>query len=447
MYWIYVVDKLDLNKLITFNNMSDDKYLTQFNENKNILCNHYILYYLIGSGKNTGFVGYSQTVDKLKRTNDLYSIFDDMNKNRYSIEVDNIYIFNGPVKLTMFAKNVPELDKKTIVNFRKKYMSKKNILIKFENYHNHIRKYIINVYNESKKQLNYDELYNESCNSSDDELINNLDNKSNESSNKSIESSNKSNKSNNKSNKSSNKLYEYYDESHESNKSSNKLYEYDDESHESNKSSNKLYEYDDESHESNKSSNKLYKYDDESYESNKSSNKLYESDDESYESYNKSDKSNNILYDSDNELVDHDSNSYDNKSDNDTCNDIYNNIYDNGIYYQIPILLCPCDKLKKYKFTDENKLIDEIIKHYQECGKCDITNNNKTDIFFGNANTKIYIEKVDSEDGDLINMMNCYDNCCVYKIKENEIRIIIIDDVTDLYNECIIIGWNKIEVI
>ena len=48
MYWIYVIENLDLTKLITFNKNRDDIYLTQFNENKNILCNHYILYYLFG---------------------------------------------------------------------------------------------------------------------------------------------------------------------------------------------------------------------------------------------------------------------------------------------------------------------------------------------------------------------------------------------------------------
>ena len=135
----------------------------------------------------------------------------------------------------------------------------------------------------------------------------------------------------------------------------------------------------------------------------------------------------------------------DSKTNNDTDEEIDDEPVD-GFYYQIPILMCPCDKLKKKKLTDENKLIQEIIKHYQQCGKCDITNNNKTDIYFGNNKTKIYIEKLNSEDGDLINMMNCYDNCKVYQIKENEIRIIIIDDVSDLYNECIIIGWNKMEL-
>ena len=90
MYWIYVFDKLDFNKFTTFNNNRDDIYLTQFYENKNILCNHYILYYLIGCGKNTGFVGYSNTIDKLKCTNDEYSIFDDMNKNKYSIKMKKI---------------------------------------------------------------------------------------------------------------------------------------------------------------------------------------------------------------------------------------------------------------------------------------------------------------------------------------------------------------------
>ena len=134
MYWTYVVDNLDLNKLTTFNNNRNDIYLTQFNENKNILCNHYILYYLIGCGKNTGFIGYSQTFDKLICTNDKYSIFDDMNKNKYSIELDKIHLFDQPIKIADFAKNVPELDNKALNCFRKKYVSKRNMLIQIENY-------------------------------------------------------------------------------------------------------------------------------------------------------------------------------------------------------------------------------------------------------------------------------------------------------------------------
>lgn len=140
----------------------------------------------------------------------------------------------------------------------------------------------------------------------------------------------------------------------------------------------------------------------------------------------------------------------------------------NGVINKIPILLNPCKKFKLNKNTtkyniltatfqpNEKKLIDEIMCHYLTCDKCEITNNNNSELkeIIDNNMTKYSIDIIDCEDGELLNMMDAYHNLMKYRICTPKcqmnlvpcMRILVIDDTNDkYYNNCVLIGWNMID--
>jgi hypothetical protein len=143
------------------------------------------------------------------------------------------------------------------------------------------------------------------------------------------------------------------------------------------------------------------------------------------------------------ELSDPDSDE-ENEENEDKSNDPDSETEQNESGHKIPVMISPCDDFECPE--NEKELSTYFYNHFLTCSKCDITNNNNTEISRIFTNARYTIFDVDGEDGEYENMLNSYYNSKKYKIdkKSNkpEIRILKITDDTCLYDGCFLIGWN-----
>jgi hypothetical protein len=124
---------------------------------------------------------------------------------------------------------------------------------------------------------------------------------------------------------------------------------------------------------------------------------------------------------------------------------------------RIPILVIPCDRLKK-RMKYSLKISKHILNHYKFCDECEITNNNRKELSSISDNAEIDTVKIDestdsaNDDVDIHNVIDKY-----WKSKKHMpkhvlidssrdilspyIRIILIGNFHDFYYGSIIIEW------
>lgn len=342
--WMYVLEKPEWDKIIHYNKGSKKTYFAS-NKEFNINENDIIIIYIIGAGKNTGFCSVSQTYDIFEETNGEHYIFNDINKNKFSLQIKTFVCFEKPIRLADIVTEIENCeDYNSVASFRKRYLSAKNNfkLIDFE-----LGKQILTSIN--KLTINKDEQH---CSDNDDNNVND-----------------------------------------------SQYSENDNSDNDNDRNSDLISEIDDS-------------------EENEIMNSL-DSDSQSQS------EEHSIEEDSEESQVSQVS-------------------QEGDVKYKIPILFEPC---KKFKYKDENELINNILQHYLTCAKCTSTNNNGSELAEVLHNAKFSIDIVDSDDGELVNMMHAYHNSKPYKIKVKlvpEVRMLIINDTSDIYDGCILIGWNKI---
>lgn len=386
-YWIYVSDKQEWDRIELYNKGSKKIYLTSGN-----LCemqkNDIVMTYIVGAGKNTCFKTIGQTKDIMKTTNNKYTIFNDINRNKYSIEMITLIPLGVENKFSIIADKIKNMPAFTSVGtFRKHFLTTKYIFKKLDD---DIGELIVDTLLSSIDNLN------ESDNESGDEPGNEPNNESSDESNN--EPGNES------SNESSYKL-----KNESSNESSDEL---------DNELSIEL---------KNESTD----------ESENESDKISDISDNDIQYIIGSNSSN------DSDSVDSSSTSSSDNSEEE-IESVQSSTYTDEYDFKIPILLDPC---KKFKIKDDSHMISEILDHYKNCDKCEITNNNNTDIFGLLENSRISVEIVDSDEPEFTNMLNAYHFGKKYKLipiyNKNEIRILLIEDKSDEYNGCVLIGSTK----
>lgn len=111
----------------------------------------------------------------------------------------------------------------------------------------------------------------------------------------------------------------------------------------------------------------------------------------------------------------------------------------------IPIMIVPCKDYDFDELLDQNKYFQ---KHYKKCKKCDITNNNNSDILQTIDKAEVEVIEITSEKHGYFNpALDAYFSLKKYvpmtdEDKENFIRVIYINNDHEIYNGCLLVAYK-----
>jgi hypothetical protein len=122
-------------------------------------------------------------------------------------------------------------------------------------------------------------------------------------------------------------------------------------------------------------------------------------------------------------------------------------INQDNIIPMIPILFDPCDEFRWYEeCSNDNDFIEEFKAHYQRCNECEINDNNNHSLipYLNRSNITFEIACFEDEGFDII--FKAYqissEKIIEEDITKNLIRLYIIQEQDNIYNNSILIEWG-----
>jgi hypothetical protein len=118
-FWVYVLTEVQYNYLCK-NFDKDNTYISAY-ENKNIVKDDIIIFYIKRKGKKNGFIGISNVLTDMKENNK-YNIFKDKNLNKYYTELDSILLLDDVYNIKLFDDIIKDNMNISFKAFARRYL-------------------------------------------------------------------------------------------------------------------------------------------------------------------------------------------------------------------------------------------------------------------------------------------------------------------------------------